>query len=908
MAEKKHEGYDEAAEKMREELNRLHPDAPKSPTPEKVTPAPESGPPGEPLKDTPKTDKESAALLPSGKPLSEALPTNDEVLKVINEPEENIDLDAFIRELREEEQAELIETEAKEAKIAPPIEIPAPTGLRPAGPQVEPLTPRAEERGRLLDIVKEEEKGKEGQKDKPRFEPVPTKDRAVDMGTTPDFQSHSAHAIHVINALFANDACSEIHGDAPDKIFARYKGKRVGVRAEFTSEKEYNTFLKSLVDRAETMLTWKNIREKSTGVIRLADGSSLTLTFPPFTKYACFTVRKHTAQSWKFNDLVTNGTLTNPMANFLKFCAASRINMIIAGEMGAGKSLSVDAPVLTPRGWKPMGDIKIGDEVIGQDGQPTQVLGVYPQGKLGIYKVTFTDESSVECSEDHLWQVNSPLRKWRGNEPMIKTLGEIKDKLAYKNGNLQWFIPLVKPIQFAENNTTRLEIDPYFLGLLLGEGGMSTNKNVSFSNIDAEIINSVEAALEKNFPGVQLTSKKNGIEYYFTNGGKHNNPLKCMLNSYGLLGKYSWGKFVPEKYLLSSPEDRLSLLQGLLDTDGSGEKNKCTIEYITTSPDLAGNVQFLVQSLGGTCKTRERHTTYTHKGEKRIGRKSYRMHIKLPSGMEPFRLARKKDNYCHRTKYHPTRAIKNVEYVGEKEAQCIKVAASDGLFVTKDFIVTHNTTLLSLLTNYFSEEDRIALIQEVPEIFLNKPDVVGFTYYPLAFNNQYTIEKVIDTALYMRFDRLIVGEIHDKGLFYLLKAMRTGGDGSISTFHAGSSREVIDMMKNHMIMENSNFDPVTTANYIRGALDLVVILEHQGKQHRIKEISEVDWRQASGQQPDQIALRTLYKFDRTAGLEGEHVCLDRPDDDGRIQGKAKRFGTKINPDWFITAGRNQGRK
>ena len=172
----------------------------------------------------------------------------------------------------------------------------------------------------------------------------------------------------------------------------------------------------------------------------------------------------------------------------------------------------------------------------------------------------------------------------------------------------------------------------------------------------------------------------------------------------------------------------------------------------------------------------------------------------------------------------------------------------------------------------------------------------------MMFDNKYTLDKIIDNALYMRFDRIIVGEIHDKGLFYLLKAMRTGGDGSISTFHAGSSKEVFDMVKNHLIIEHAGFDSTTAANYIRGALDLIVVLEHQGKQHRILEITEVGWEQSAGGVADQAMLNSLYEFEREKGLKGKHVCTGFLPDNSRIRRKLQRAGVDINPEWFASAG------
>jgi len=142
----------------------------------------------------------------------------------------------------------------------------------------------------------------------------------------------------------------------------------------------------------------------------------------------------------------------------------NRGRLFVSGEMGVGKAQPLDAKVLTPYGWKTMGEINVGDFVIGVDGTPKKVLGVYPQGMKDIYRVTFSDNSSTECTEEHLWQVITPLSKWKKRPPKVLSLREIMDKgLAHKNGNLQHFIPMVKPVEFPEKD---LKIDPYLVFFL----------------------------------------------------------------------------------------------------------------------------------------------------------------------------------------------------------------------------------------------------------------------------------------------------------------------------------------------------------------------------------------------------------------------------------------------------------
>jgi hypothetical protein len=382
----------------------------------------------------------------------------------------------------------------------------------------------------------------------------------------------------------------------------------------------------------------------------------------------------------------------------------------LQGEMGLGKANRTTSRVYTPNGYKLMGDIQIGDKVINPDGRYANVTGVFPQGVMDIYRVVFSDGSSTEVTEDHLWAVNSPLRKWRERPLQIKSLREImSNSLAHPTtGNYQVFIPMVKPVQFVKR---ALPIHPYLLGVLLGDGGLSKG-TVKLTSADQEILEQV-----KNYLPSPVLLKSDGSKYgWRLSMGRKNvrNPLLDQLRILGLAEHTSPEKFIPEDYLYSDVEDRLALLQGLMDTDGSAT-SEVKVEYSTTSPLLAENVKELVQSLGGTVRLRSRITFYTHKGEKRAGRTSYRLYIKLPSNIMPFRLSRKANAYHPAGKYEPHRSIVKIEYVGQDYAQCIMLDSENQLYVTDEYIVTHNTTIGSGV---------VELLDAYPAIVLCPPHLV----------------------------------------------------------------------------------------------------------------------------------------------------------------------------------------
>jgi len=360
---------------------------------------------------------------------------------------------------------------------------------------------------------------------------------------------------------------------------------------------------------------------------------------------------------------------------------------LLADDMGLGKAQPLDAAILTPKGWKLMLTIQVGDLVIGSNGQPTPVIGVYPQGKKQIYRVTFSDGASTECCEEHLWNVITPTRKKRGSGYQTLSLRAIMEVgLRDKAGNCKHFIPMVDPVEF---NAQALPIDPYVLGALLGDGSIISGTPTITS--DAAISEIIAQRLPDGVHVSQLAAHDHCVDFSLSSGRDSNtNPITEALRDLALWGCSSTDKFIPRPYLFGTVAQRRELLAGLLDTDGSAYDNS-TIEFSSSSQDLAEDVLHLVRSLGGTATLSSRIPTYTYNGESRTGNRSWRLIITMPNGINPFKLDRKVKALRRQGKYGPTRAIVNVVAIGQKPAQCIRVAAEDNLYVTDDFIVTHNT-------------------------------------------------------------------------------------------------------------------------------------------------------------------------------------------------------------------------
>lgn len=368
---------------------------------------------------------------------------------------------------------------------------------------------------------------------------------------------------------------------------------------------------------------------------------------------------------------------------------------LIADDMGLGKAQVHGTPVLTPSGWVQIEDLQVGDRVIGSNGHPTTVTGVYPQGIVSNYEIKFTDGSTTWCCGDHLWYVEERTDGGRLNNWKVLSTREMLKRGVEFGGVKRYRIPMVKPVEFDFQD---VPIDPYAMGYILGNGSIS-QKGTMISTKDEEIIKYFSSLLPDN------NYLKQASKYDWTiTAPPRQNHIGRTITELGLRGCRAEAKFIPHSYKFNTFENRLALFQGLMDSDGSWSKsnkrnNTGNLQFSSSSEQLANDVKFLVESFGGIARVSTKIPYYTYKGERKQGQKHYSLNISLPPEITPFRLERKLANYCPRTKYKPTRLIKSINYVGEYEAACISVNAIDRLYVTENFIVTHNTvtSLISVM-------------------------------------------------------------------------------------------------------------------------------------------------------------------------------------------------------------------
>lgn len=364
--------------------------------------------------------------------------------------------------------------------------------------------------------------------------------------------------------------------------------------------------------------------------------------------------------------------------------------VLITSDAGLGKAQPIDELILTPNGWIKIGDISPGDLVYNDDGAEIEVLSVHPQGIRPIYEVTFTDGSSTRCDLDHLWVVHSDNDIMRSNPWRTLSLREILDLgIRTPAGRLKWRIPMCDPVQHSHK---KYDIDPYILGILLGDGSFRLQHQITFTTADLDIVNNITKRLPDGMKVVKVKGTK--YDYRISNINPihklNSNIIIKSLKEMNLWGHLSHDKFIPKQYLIGSVEQRLDLLHGLMDSDGYASKDNLS-EFYSSSPKLILGVQELVTSLGGTAKKHKKQTYYTHLEEKRKGRPSERLLVVLPNMMNPFSIKRKQKLVAKKRRLEPYRKIASVNYVNDAEAVCIKVNAINSLYLTKDHIVTHNT-------------------------------------------------------------------------------------------------------------------------------------------------------------------------------------------------------------------------
>ena len=379
------------------------------------------------------------------------------------------------------------------------------------------------------------------------------------------------------------------------------------------------------------------------------------------------------------------------------------IGSIILGMPGQGKACWDNENIITPQGKFKIKDIKVGDYIFGKNGKPTKVVGVFPQGKKQLYKITLSDNRSLICSGDHRFTVgrmSHGLEKWE-----VLTINDLLNNGIINNKNrCKYFIQNNDAIEY---NKVEFEVDPYILGAFLGDGCKS-NGNLVISSSTAEIPNKIAKLLSKRL-NEEIKIDNNPANYswiFYYKNIKRGNTRKLVLakdltNNEELIklltGTYSYDKYIPDMYKYCSIEQRYSLIQGLIDTGGfvGGILHKYGIGYGTSSKQLAEDITEVLRSFGNIFVKINSTLNYETNGyfyDVTIGCDDSRKE-NLVSLSNKLKLAKEAKQRTKQWNRHYDRLnIINIEKLDLIDnCTCFTVDAEDHQFIAGDTVVTHNT-------------------------------------------------------------------------------------------------------------------------------------------------------------------------------------------------------------------------
>lgn len=434
-------------------------------------------------------------------------------------------------------------------------------------------------------------------------------------------------------------------------------------------------------------------------------------------------------------------------------------NFLFTGPAGTGKANPLYTNILTPGGWVKMRDVHVGTKVFTRNGDIATIAGVYPQGVKPVYRITLSDRTHIDVSDEHLNVVYWYNEDKKRREDFVLTTMDLIDKFEHSRFKLRIDVPQVD-WDFQE-----VPVDPYLLGALVGDGSLSDN--FQFSNPEEDVVEKVDHILRRDWnsylrkcPGDNVDwdiccmgdsvhkylfsyDGRSGLSFselrsileeqgypkfdydtvlrlvdgrarnvqkhfpelmgrisktYNSNYYRDNYTLRDALRDLGLLDVKSIEKRIPKQYLFNSRSVRIEVLRGIYDTDGyTGSRGDTSIS--TSSPWLSEDLEFLCRSLGIRDTVSPQQSSYTHNGKRVKASISYSHYLKIPNDLD----------YCTSGKHlsrrtikqtEPIRNIVSIEYLGQEECQCVYVDDPDHTYICEDgFIPTHNTTLCRIIAN-----------------------------------------------------------------------------------------------------------------------------------------------------------------------------------------------------------------
>lgn len=373
----------------------------------------------------------------------------------------------------------------------------------------------------------------------------------------------------------------------------------------------------------------------------------------------------------------------------------SKITVELKPGVGKEQPYSTKIPTPTECGYTLMGDLKVGDYVYDRNGDLTQILQIFEQGEKDVYKITFQDGRVAYCGENHLWTVKSHKNGiWKVVETkdMLKDFKRVspwkvqngrEDPYAYK-----YYIPMCGQVQYPHKN---VPIDPWVVGCFIGNGCCLEDVLTISSGTD-EIPNRIASIYD-------FTTRKSEFNHSYRFYTKDSKPVKTaefFKDIPEMIGCYSRDKHIPEIYKVNDVATRFAVIQGMMDTDGSISYSggRYNVLYTSCSLELLKDLKWMMWSLGYTSG----QIITDIREDKYVGGFCGTIHLKIPnSDKQLFFTTNIKFANAVAAKYQPKNnifsdlLIKDISFSHRENCRCIMVDNDEHLYLTEDFIVTHNT-------------------------------------------------------------------------------------------------------------------------------------------------------------------------------------------------------------------------
>jgi len=359
---------------------------------------------------------------------------------------------------------------------------------------------------------------------------------------------------------------------------------------------------------------------------------------------------------------------------------------ILYGRGANGKALALDTPIPTPTGWATQGNLRPGDDVFDEKGKPCKVKALSPiWANRPCYRMTFSDGETIVADAQHEW----PVRSRRGQFTVSRTTEEIaariidRERIHATRGTVvreyRWATPMAEALQLPEAD---LPLDPYLVGAWLGDGTTAASELTCH---ESEITEELERR------EIQCNPKKKAHTYRLADRAPWAaGNIQSQLRSMGLLNN----KHIPLEYLRGSYQQRLDLLRGLMDTDGSTLKTQAQCEYTSTSKQLADGVAELLRTFGLRPAISEGRATLYGKD---CGPK-YRVIFTTTKDLRIFNISRKA-GICRARRSRLVRKIIACEKISSVPVRCIEVDSDSHLYLSgRGFVPTHNSVFLETLS------------------------------------------------------------------------------------------------------------------------------------------------------------------------------------------------------------------